>query len=50
MVLDTKKGLLNADKEKWQYEDLENGNSKENRKKKLFCFDITLTLVRQCNR
>jgi hypothetical protein len=43
MVLDTKKGLLRADKEKGQYVDSEKGNSKENRKKNFF-FDIALTL------
>jgi hypothetical protein len=43
MVLDTKKGLLRADKEKGQYVDSEKGNSKENRKKNYF-FDIVLTL------
>jgi hypothetical protein len=42
MVLDTKKGLLRADKEKGQYVDSEKGNSKENRKKKKI--DIALTL------
>jgi hypothetical protein len=34
MVLDTKKGLQRADKEKGQYVDSEKGNSQENRKKK----------------
>jgi hypothetical protein len=42
MVLDTKKGLLKADKEKGQYVDSEKGNSKEKRKR--FFFDVTLTL------
>jgi hypothetical protein len=42
MVLDTKKGLLKAGKEKGQYVDLEKGNDKEKRKK--FFFYITLTL------
>jgi hypothetical protein len=44
LVLDTKKGLLKADKEKEQYVDSEKRNSKENRKKK-FCvfFYIALT-------
>jgi hypothetical protein len=42
MVLDTKKGLLKADKENGQYVDSEKGNSKENRKKKIP--DVTLTL------
>jgi hypothetical protein len=36
MVLDTKKGLLKADKEKGQYMNSEKGNSKEKRKKKFF--------------
>jgi hypothetical protein len=50
MVLDTKKGLLRADKEKGQYVDSEKGNSKENRKKNFF-FDIALTLEhRDCLR
>jgi hypothetical protein len=50
MVLDTKKGLLRADKEKGQYVDSEKGNSKENRKK-IFFFDIALTLEhRDCLR
>jgi hypothetical protein len=45
MVLDTKKGLLKADKEKGQYVDSEKGKGKENRKKNfVFVFDVVLTL------
>jgi hypothetical protein len=36
MVLDNKKGLLKADKEKGQYVDSEKGNDKEKRKKNFF--------------
>jgi hypothetical protein len=36
MVLDTKKGLLKADKEKGQYMESEKGNAKEKRKKNFF--------------
>jgi hypothetical protein len=40
MVLDTKKGLLKADKEKGQYVNSEKENRKRNRKKELLFFDI----------
>jgi hypothetical protein len=36
MVLDTKKGLLRADKEKGQYVDSEKRNSKEKEEKEFF--------------
>jgi hypothetical protein len=40
MVLDTKKGLLKADKEKGQYVDSEKRNSKEEKRKKNLFFLI----------
>jgi hypothetical protein len=42
MVLDTKKGLLKADKKKGQYVDSEKGNDKEKRKKIFFYIMLTL--------
>jgi hypothetical protein len=39
MVLDTKKGLLKADKEKRQYVDAEKRNSKEEKEKENIFFD-----------